>query len=119
VAVAFVPELPKSRASGATRWLSASKALVQLSLRYKTNDHLWFTFFHEAAHILLHGKRLIFLESHGSTQSDEEKEGNWRWHFELKVKNSWCRSISAHPLPGACTGVRRHGFDRLRRRREP
>ena len=84
VAVAFVPELPKSRASGATRWLSANKALVQLSLRYKTNDHLWFTFFHEAAHILLHGKRLIFLESHGATQSDEEKEAD-RWASDFLI----------------------------------
>lgn len=62
VAVVFVPELPKSRVSGATRWLSPSKALIQLSFRYRTDDHLWFTFFHEAGHILLHGKREIFLE---------------------------------------------------------
>lgn len=63
VAVAFVPELPEVRVCGATRWLSQSKALVQLSLRYKTNDHLWFTFFHEAGHIVKHGKRDVFIES--------------------------------------------------------
>ena len=34
VAVVFVPELPKVRASGATRWLTPTKALIQLSLRY-------------------------------------------------------------------------------------
>jgi HTH-type transcriptional regulator/antitoxin HigA len=62
VVVAFVPELPKLRVCGATRWLSAEKALIQLTLRYKTDDHLWFTFFHEAGHILLHGKRSIFVE---------------------------------------------------------
>lgn len=62
VAVAFVPELPKT-ASGATRWLSKNKALIQLSLRYKRDDHLWFTFFHEAAHILFHRKKLIFIET--------------------------------------------------------
>lgn len=61
VAVVFVPELPKT-ASGATRWLTASKALIQLSLKYKTDDHLWFTFFHEAGHILLHPKKDIFLD---------------------------------------------------------
>ncbi|MEA4882944.1 MAG: HigA family addiction module antitoxin [Clostridia bacterium] len=54
VALVFVPELSKCRASGATRWLNRHKAMIQLSLRYKTNDHLWFTFFHEAGH-LLHG----------------------------------------------------------------
>ena len=63
VAVAFVPELPRLRLWGATRWLTPEKALIQLSLRYKSDDHLWFTFFHEAAHILLHGKRLVFVEN--------------------------------------------------------
>lgn len=61
VAVVFVPELPHTGISGATRWLNKEKALIQLSLRYKSNDHLWFTFFHEAGHILKHGKD-VFLE---------------------------------------------------------
>jgi HTH-type transcriptional regulator/antitoxin HigA len=62
VAVVFVRELPHLRVCGATRWLTSDKALIALTLRYKTDDHLWFTFFHEAAHILLHGKRAIFVE---------------------------------------------------------
>ena len=71
VAVVFVRELPKT-ASGATRWLSPDKGLLQLSLRYKTDDHLWFTFFHEAAHILLHRKKGIFIENTGATGREEE-----------------------------------------------
>lgn len=74
VAVAFVPELPRT-ASGATRWLSTNRALLQLSLKYKTDDHLWFTFFHEAAHILLHQKRKIFIEDR-PWESSEESEAN-------------------------------------------
>lgn len=62
VAVVFVPELPRIRTYGATRWLSPQKAVVQLSLRQKSDYQLWFTFFHEAAHILLHPKRKVFLE---------------------------------------------------------
>ncbi len=61
VAVVFVPELRRLPVWGATRWLSPGRALIQLSLRYKTDDHLWFTFFHEAAHILLHNKRDVFV----------------------------------------------------------
>ena len=72
VAVVFVPGLPKTALSGATRWLNPEKALIQLSLRYKTDDHLWFTFFHEAGHILLHGKKELFLE--GANGMDEERE---------------------------------------------
>ena len=75
VAVIFTPELPGTRVSGATRWLSPDKALIQLSLRYKTNDHLWFTFFHEAGHILLHGKREVFLEAEKS-EDGKEKEAD-------------------------------------------
>lgn len=68
----FVPALPKTGVSGATRWLNPDKAIIQLSLRYKTDDHLWFTFFHEAGHILLHGKKALFLE--GADGMDEAKE---------------------------------------------
>lgn len=62
--VAFVlePEISGTRATGATQWLSTSKALIQLSLRYRWEDIFWFSFFHEAGHILLHGKRDVFLE---------------------------------------------------------
>lgn len=62
VAVVIVPEIPGARASGATRWLSPTKALVQLSVRHKRNDHLWFALFHELAHVLLHGKKEVFVE---------------------------------------------------------
>jgi len=74
VAVAFVPQIRGARVSGATRWISPAKALVQLSLRYRSDDQLWFTFFHESAHILLHGKRRIFLEGDVSSGSEAEEE---------------------------------------------
>jgi addiction module HigA family antidote len=77
VAVVFVPELPSSSISGATRWLSPAKALIQLSLRYKRYDQLIFTVFHEAGHILLHGKSKIFLEGEGGEQDPRlEEEAN-------------------------------------------
>lgn len=73
VAVVIVPELPKTRLFGATRWLTPEKALIQLSLRYKTADHLWFTFFHECGHILLHGKKEGFLEDEGTRDPKEDQ----------------------------------------------
>ena len=75
VAVAFVRELPKVRVSGATRWVSPVKALIQLSLRYKSDDQLWFSFFHEAGHILLHGKREVFIND-GDGQDKKESEAS-------------------------------------------
>jgi addiction module HigA family antidote len=71
VAVAFVPELPQTRTGSATRWLNSQKALIQLSFRYKFNDQFWFTFFHESAHILLHGKTHFILEGSGSKDQKE------------------------------------------------
>jgi HTH-type transcriptional regulator/antitoxin HigA len=76
VAVVFLPELPKMGVSGATRWLSKDKALIQLSLRYKTDDHLWFSFFHEAGHILKHGKKALYLEGHNGLDGPQEQEAN-------------------------------------------
>ena len=62
VALAFVPEFPKTHLSGATCWITKEKALIILSLRHKRDDHFWFSFFHEAGHILLHSKREIFID---------------------------------------------------------
>lgn len=76
VAVVLVPELPKTHVSGATRWLSANKALIQLSLRHKSNDHLWFTFFHEAGHIVLHGKKEVFVDSATGGEGEKEDQAN-------------------------------------------
>jgi HTH-type transcriptional regulator / antitoxin HigA len=76
VRVVFVPELPGTRVWGATRWLPQGTPLIQLSLRYKTDDHLWFTFFHEAAHILLHGKREVFLETDSGERNVKEQEAD-------------------------------------------
>jgi addiction module HigA family antidote len=75
VAVVFVHELPRLGTSGVTRWISSEKALIQLSLRYKTDDQLWFTFFHEAGHILLHGRKDIFLEG-GNGQGLKEEQAS-------------------------------------------
>jgi addiction module HigA family antidote len=74
VAVVFVPELPKTGVYGATRWIG-NKAVIQLSLRYKSNDHLWFTFFHEAGHIIKHGRKEIFIEGNG-LDNEKEEEAN-------------------------------------------
>lgn len=61
VALVLVPELPGTRISGCARWLTDKHAMVGLTVRYKWGDQLWFTFFHELAHILLHRLRRFFV----------------------------------------------------------
>lgn len=76
VALVFAYELQNTHLFGATRWLSPEKALIILSLRYKTDDHFWFSFFHEAGHIVHHGKKEIFLDEKDMTTSEKEKEAD-------------------------------------------
>lgn len=79
VLLALVPAIPRAHVSGVARWLSPTRPLLQLSLYGKTNDKFWFTFFHEAAHILLHadgkeGKKSIFLDDPNASHSTDPRE---------------------------------------------
>lgn len=96
VALVLVPELPKTHVFGFTRWLSPQKALIQLSLRYKTDDLLWFTFFHEAAHLLLHGKREVFLEKRGVHSTQEQEADQWASDF-LIPPDDWQTFLATLP----------------------
>jgi HTH-type transcriptional regulator/antitoxin HigA len=63
VVLALVPTFPKSYATGATFWLGKNKAVIMMSLRGAWSDIFWFSLFHEIGHILLHDKRVTFLEN--------------------------------------------------------
>lgn len=76
VAVVIARAPSGCRASGATKFLDNNKALLMLSVRYKAEDHFWFTFFHEAAHLILHTDKAVFLEQTDSLFTDEEDEAN-------------------------------------------
>jgi Zn-dependent peptidase ImmA (M78 family) len=58
---------------GATRWQN-DNPLIQLTGRYNRNDIFWFTFFHEAGHILLHGKKDVFIEGMEPAKDQKLKE---------------------------------------------
>ena len=73
VKVIYTPFLPKAPVNGATRRINDSP-VIQISGRGKRNDKFWFSFFHESGHILLHGKKDIFLEQLDYPDKDEEKE---------------------------------------------
>lgn len=61
VAVVLVPALRSTGISGCARWLTERRALIGLTLRYKTDDQFWFTFFHELGHLLLHRAKRPFV----------------------------------------------------------
>jgi len=76
VAVAVVRAPSGCPASGATRFLSQQKALLLLSFRYLSDDQFWFSFFHEAGHLLLHGENGFFLEGMETANGEQEQEAN-------------------------------------------
>ncbi|SRR6266478_4376332 len=89
VVVVILPELPLTRASGATQWLATDRAVIQLSIRGRTNDRFWFTFFHEAAHLLLHSRRQIFVEDvkQTGTSSQELEASQWAAEFLISPED--------------------------------
>ena len=98
VALVIVPPLPKTALSGAARWTSPGRALIQLTARHRTNDHLWFSFFHEAAHILLHSKKGIFVDETEAVDTQLESEAN-EWASNILVpRKTWDRFVASAPL---------------------
>jgi HTH-type transcriptional regulator/antitoxin HigA len=114
VAFVLVPAISKAHVGGVARWLNPHKPLIQLSLYGKTNDKFWFTLFHEAAHILLHEKKLVFLDdaSHAGNDTPQEQEANqWAGEFLIPCKyekelpelttqeqvKTFARKIELHP----------------------
>jgi plasmid maintenance system antidote protein VapI len=61
VALVIGPAPNGSRASGATKLIRRRKAMIVLSFRYYSDDHFWFTFFHEAGHLIHHTDQELFL----------------------------------------------------------
>ena len=54
--------------------------MIQLSLRYQRDDHFWFSFFHEACHLLRHPKKPVYVdylpERIESVEDEMEQEAN-------------------------------------------
>ncbi|RJX19557.1 MAG: addiction module antidote protein, HigA family [Ammonifex sp.] len=99
VVVLFIQELPMCPVSGAARWLSPEKALIQLNIRYKSDDHLFFSFFHESGHILRHGKRELFIdtfsEENGHDNPDKQEEDANRFARDFLIPPEAYRKFCA------------------------
>lgn len=97
VAVVFVPYFKNTYVNGATRWINSEKAIIQLSVRGGYSDIFWFTFFHELAHILKHGKKEQFVEFEGVSNSkiikEKEKEADEFASNTLIPKNEYLKFI--------------------------
>jgi HTH-type transcriptional regulator / antitoxin HigA len=75
VAVIVARGISGCAASGATMMLCQDKALLLLSARFLSDDQFWFSFFHEAGHLVLHGDEL-HIEYEGAASPKQEAEAN-------------------------------------------
>lgn len=78
VAVVFTPEIKGARVSGAARWPRPTHPMIVLTGRFGWADSFWFSFFHEAAHIVLHPKRATYIHllEEGDDSDGLETEAN-------------------------------------------
>lgn len=77
VALVFERPISKTCLYGSARWLDSDHAIIQMSLRMKSNDHFWWTFFHEAAHILLHRGSNFADDDGGMGDVREDEADHW------------------------------------------
>jgi len=92
VALALIPEMKKVPWNGATRWLSAAKAMILLNLRGKTEDQFWFSFFHEAGHTLHDSKKDVYIND-GSRNDPRESKAD-KFAAETLIPNDLEQKIS-------------------------
>lgn len=78
VAYVVLPELPDTHTSGAARQINDQCFLIVQTGRYKDDGHFWFTFFHEARHVLQGKLKSEWLVEYHDRQDALEADAN---HF--------------------------------------
>jgi HTH-type transcriptional regulator/antitoxin HigA len=81
IAVVFVRAPTGCRASGATRFVAPGKAMIVLSFRYRSDDHFWFTFFHESATLFFTARTRHLSTVKGNWRASENRK---RMYFPLE-----------------------------------
>lgn len=79
VALAFVEDVPGARACGATWWSGPNRPVIALTARGGREDSVWFSLFHEIGHLLLHPRRVSFIQfdpAAGDDVDGKEEEAN-------------------------------------------
>jgi len=87
VAVALVREMKKVPWSGATRWLTPNKAMILLSLRGRGEDKFWFSFFHEAGHVLNDGKKDLLINDDSQDDPREQRANGFAAEFLIPTRH--------------------------------
>lgn len=92
VAYVLLPELPGTHVSGAARQLTDSTALIVQTGRYKDDGHFWFTFFHEARHVLQGKLKREWLVEYEGREDALEMDAN-QFAREFLIPSEEIRSV--------------------------
>lgn len=95
VALVLVPEIKGAPWSGAAEWLTPTKAMIVLNLRGKYEDRFWFTFFHEASHILHDSKKETFIDDGAQYRERPEEQRADEFAAETLIPRSFDAAIRA------------------------
>jgi HTH-type transcriptional regulator/antitoxin HigA len=110
VAVTTSRALDGCRASGAS-WINRNgNPVIHLSFRHLSEDHFWFTFFHEAGHVVLHGQSHIDGEGASvlaADQAQKESEANAFAEDALLSSHVRERLMAARPSRAAILAAAR------------
>ena len=85
VKLVFTETLSSAPVKGCARYISGVPC-IQLADKFESEEDFWNTLFHEIGHILLHGKKDIFMENvnYGDKDPEKEKEAEEFATFWLK-----------------------------------
>ena len=76
ISLVFEPHLPHTYVNGVSYKVTCDKAIIMISDRGKKDDILWFTLFHEIAHLIKHSKKEVFIDLENDEKSDIENEAD-------------------------------------------
>jgi len=77
IKVLYAQNFKSAPIHGMARWYK-DIPVIQLHDRFKDRNAFWFTFFHELGHIVLHGKKDIFIKNvyYGNKNLQKDEEAN-------------------------------------------
>ena len=76
VSLVFEPHLPHTYVNGVSYKITCDKAIIMISDRGKKDDILWFTLFHEIAHLIKHSRKEVFIDLENDEKNDIENEAD-------------------------------------------
>ena len=94
--------------NGVLMTLPSGVRAIGLSGRYLADDHLWFTFFHEAGHLVLHDPSLVFIDDidrdHGPAADGSEMEAD-RFASNVLLPPQLCTGLPRKATPYTVYGL--------------